>query len=181
LIDPDLIEECRKGNLHDFRKLIEASTPYAFSLSCRMLGDEEEAKDVVQDTMVTVWMKINKIRSPEVFRTWLYKIVVNKCYDRLRKRTKSQEVRADDGLWEKISNQISSEQVSELEYRETERVLNLLTERLSPVQKAVFVLGELEEMSHDEISAITGMSRSNVKASLWHARKKMGEMIKKYL
>jgi RNA polymerase sigma-70 factor (ECF subfamily) len=181
LVDKELIEECRKGNLQNFRKLIEISSPLAFSVSYRMLGDEEEAKDVVQDSMVTIWLKINKIKSSESFMTWLYKIVVNKCYDRLRKRTRNQEIRADEKMWEIIKNCTASEQSTELEYRETALIINLLTEKLSPVQKAVFVLGDLEEMSHDEISAITGMSRRNIKASLYYARKKMSEMIKKHI
>ncbi len=180
MFDPELINECRNGNLQNFRKLIEISAPFAFSVSFRMLGDEEEAKDVVQDTMITVWQKIDRIKSSESFKTWLYKIAVNKCYDRLRKRTNNYEVRADEKLWEKLQNHTISDQSTELEYKETAVIINRLTEKLSPVQKAVFVLGDLEEMSHEEICAITGMSRRNVKASLYYARKKMNEMIKKH-
>jgi RNA polymerase sigma-70 factor (ECF subfamily) len=57
LIDPGLIDECRNGNLQNFRKLIEVSSPFAYSVSYRMLGDDEEAKDVVQEAMVTIWQK----------------------------------------------------------------------------------------------------------------------------
>ncbi len=180
MIDPGLIEECRKGNLQTFRKLIEISSPFAFSVSFRMLGNEDDAKDVVQETMITIWQRICKIRTSESYKTWLYRIVVNKCYDRLRKRTRNQEIMGDEKMWETIKNHIGSEQSSELEYRETAMIITLLTEKLSPVQKAVFVLGDLEEMSYDEISAITGMSRSKIKASLYYARKRMSEMIKKY-
>jgi RNA polymerase sigma-70 factor (ECF subfamily) len=146
-----------------------------------MLGDDEQAKDIVQETMITLWEKIKKIKSAESFRTWLYRIVVNKCYDQLRKRKNQKEFRTDEQTWTLISNHTSAEQSSELEYKETAQIINLLTERLSPVQKAVFVLGELEEMNNDEISAITGMSAMNVKANLYYARKKMSEMIKKYI
>jgi RNA polymerase sigma-70 factor (ECF subfamily) len=181
VFDRELIDECRNGNLQNFRKLIEVSAPFAYSVSYRMLGDEDEAKDVVQESMITIWQKINRIKSSESFKTWLYKIVVNKCYDRLRKRKRNQEIRADEKFWETINNHTMSDQPSELDYAETAMIINLLTEKLSPVQKAVFVLGDIEEMSHDEISAITGMSRRNVKASLYYARKKMNEMIKKHL
>ncbi len=181
MIDPGLIEECRNGNMQNFRKLIEISSPFAYSVSFRMLGDEEEAKDVVQDTMVTIWQKINKIKSSESFKTWLYKIVVNKCYDSLRKRKRNQEIRADEKLWDTIKNHTGSEQSTELDYKEAAIIINHLTEKLSPVQKVVFVLGDLEEMSQDQISEITGMSRRNVKASLYYARKRMNEMIKKHL
>ena len=68
-----------------------------------------------------------------------------------------------------------------MENRETARIIEFLTEKLSPKQKAVFVLSDLEDMSNEEISDITGMSRTNVKANLYYARKRIGEMIEKYL
>ena len=87
LIDIEIIEECRKGNLHDFKKVVEMTSPFAFSVAFRiMMGDDELAKDIVQETMITIWEKIGKINSADSFKTWLYRIVVNKCYDRLRKR-----------------------------------------------------------------------------------------------
>jgi RNA polymerase sigma-70 factor (ECF subfamily) len=131
--------------------------------------------------MVTIWEKINKIRSADTFKTWMYRIVVNKCYDQIRKRSKQREFRADEHTWELIANHTSSDQASELEYTETARVINLLTDRLSPSQKTVFVLSDLEEMSAEEISEITGMSRRNIKANLYYARKRMNEMIIKHI
>jgi RNA polymerase sigma-70 factor (ECF subfamily) len=93
LIDLKLIEECRGGNFSNFRKLVELTSPVAFSVAFRMLGDEDKAKDIVQDTMVTIWQKLKKIKSPEVYKTWMYRIVVNKCYDELRKRKRTPEFR----------------------------------------------------------------------------------------
>jgi RNA polymerase sigma-70 factor (ECF subfamily) len=181
LVDQELIEECRKGNLQNFRKLIGISSPFAFSVAFRMLGDEETAKDVVQETMITIWSKLKKIKSAESYKTWLYRIVVNKCYDQMRRRKTQKETRADEKTWALISNHISDENPSELENRETAMIINLLTEKLSPKQKSVFILSDLEEMTPEEISAITGMSRSNIKANLHYARKNIGEMIEKYI
>jgi RNA polymerase sigma-70 factor, ECF subfamily len=181
LINQRIIEECRKGNMRNFRELVRESSPFAFSVAFRMLGDAEIAKDVVQETMITTWKKISSVRSSESFKTWLYKIVINKCYDCMRDMKNKPEIRADEQTWTFISNHISSDQVSELENNEIAMIIKALTERLSPKQKAVFILGEIEEMPHEEISAITGMSRTNVKANLHYARKSIGEMIKKYI
>lgn len=181
MIDKELIEECRDGKLQNFRKIINLSSPFAYSVAFRMIGDDEQAKDIVQETMITLWQKLNKIKSAECFKTWLYRIVINKCYDLLRKRKKQKEFRIDDRLWARISDQISSEQHSDLEYQETASIINVLTERLSPVQKAVFVLGALEDMTNDEISEITGISKRNVKANLYYSRRKMTELINKYI
>jgi RNA polymerase sigma-70 factor, ECF subfamily len=181
LIELKLIEECRGGNLNNFRKLVELTSPLAFSVAFRMLGDEDQAKDVVQETMVTIWQKLEKIRSAEVYKTWVYRIVINKCYDQLRKRKRNPEFVADEKTWKFLSDSISENPSAEMENTETARIINLLSERLSPKQKAVFVLSDIEQMSHDEISAITGMSKSGVKSNLHYARKSISEMVEKYL
>lgn len=146
-----------------------------------MLGDEDQAKDVVQETMVTVWQKLNRIRSAGDYRSWVYRIVINKCYDQLRKKKRRPEFIADELTWSIISNRISVGPSADLENSETASAIRVLTEKLSPKQKAVFVLSELEEMTGDEISEITGMSKTLIKANLHHARKKISEMIEKYL
>ena len=181
MIEIKLIEECRGGNLNNFRKLVELTSPFAFSVAFRMLGDEDQAKDVVQEAMVTIWQKLKKIRSAEVYKTWIYRIVINKCYDQLRKRKRNPEFIADEKTWKLLSDSIYENPSSELENSETARIINLLSNRLSPKQKAVFVLSDIEQMSHDEISAITGISKSGIKANLHYARKSISEMVEKYL
>ena len=181
MIDIKLIDECRGGNLNNFRKIIELTTPFAFSVAFRMLCDEDLAKDIVQETMVTIWQKLNKIKSPEGYKRWVYRIVVNKCYDQLRRRKRNLEYRTDGKGWDLIANSISSPPSDGLENDENAIFLNLLTNKLSPKQKAIFILADLEDMSADEISIITGMSKSGIKANLHYARKNLSEMVRKYL
>lgn len=181
MIDINLIEECRGGNLNNFRKLVELTSPLAYSVAFRMLSDEDQAKDIVQDTMVTIWKKLHKIRSAEVYKTWMYRIVMNKCYDYLRKKKRNPEFNADDKTWSYISDTISEKANSELENKEIAAIINKLTDRLSPKQKAVFILSDIEQMTNDEISEITGLSKSGVKANLHYARKSISVMVEKYL
>jgi RNA polymerase sigma-70 factor (ECF subfamily) len=181
LIDRELIEECRKGDFRNFRKVVATASPFSFSVAFRMVGDEDIAKDIVQETMVTIWEKIGKIKSPEAFTTWLYRITVNKCYDHLRKRKINNEVRADDKAWAFISDHFAADRVSELENNEIAMMTRALTERLSPKQKAVFILSDLNEMTPDEISEITGLSKRNIKANLHYARMRIGELIEKHI
>jgi RNA polymerase sigma-70 factor (ECF subfamily) len=111
----------------------------------------------------------------------MYRIVINKCYDQLRRRKKNPEYKADDKTWELISDRISEQPSSDLENEETAVIISQLTNRLSPKQKAVFVLTELEELSVDEVSEITGMSKTAIKSNLWYARRRISEMVEKYL
>jgi RNA polymerase sigma-70 factor, ECF subfamily len=181
LIELALIEECRKGDFRNFRHVVKSASPLAFSVAFRMLGDEDIAKDVVQETMITMWEKIGKIKSSEAFKTWLYRITYNKCCDYLRKKKVNGEIRADEKGWKIISDTVFSEHSPELENKEIAVIIKSLTERLSPKQKAVFVFCDLENLSHEEISGITGMSRRNIKANLHFARKRIGELIERYI
>jgi RNA polymerase sigma-70 factor, ECF subfamily len=181
LIDIKLIEECRSGNFDNFRKLVELTSPFAYSVAFRMLGDDDQAKDVVQETMVAIWQKLKKIKTAEVYKTWTYRIVVNKCYDEMRKKKRNPEFSADDQTWSVISNRISEGPSAELENAEISKIIGMLTEKLSSKQKAVFVLSDLEGMSNDEVSVIIGMSKAVVKANLYHARKSISGMIEKYI
>ncbi len=181
MIDKKLIEECRNGNLKNFRRILELTTPFVYAVAFRMLCDDEQAKDVVQDTMVVVWQKLGKIKSAESYKTWIYRIVVNKCYDILRKRKRNPEFIPDEKSWAIISNTISEGPSAELENKENAMIISSLTNRLGPKQKAVFLLSEIEQLSHEEVSEITGLSKSAIKANLHYARKKISEKLEKYL
>jgi RNA polymerase sigma-70 factor (ECF subfamily) len=181
LIEKELIEECRNGDLHNFRKVVEKTTPMIFSVAFRILGDEDAARDIVQDTMVIIWQKLSRIKTVESYKTWAYRIAVNKCYDQLRKQKRQKENRYDDQTWAIISNHISEEGITELENKENAQIINLLTNKLSQKQKVVFILSELEEMPAGEIAKITGMNRSAVKANLYYARKNIESLLQKYL
>jgi RNA polymerase sigma-70 factor (ECF subfamily) len=181
LIEKELIEQCRNGDLHNFRKVVEKTSPMVFSVAFRMTGNENIARDIVQDTMVAIWQKLAKIKSTESYKTWVYRIAVNKCYDQLRKRKRQPEYRYDDQAWALISNHTSEEGITELENKENAMIIDLLTNKLSHKQKTVFILSELEEMPVDEITKITGMNRSAVKSNLYYARKNIESMLQKYL
>jgi len=181
MISKTLIEDCIKGNLQSFKELVLISSPIAFSAAFRMLGNESQASDIVQESMITVWKNINKIKSPESYKSWLYRIVINKCYDQLRKRKRNPEFTPDDKAWTLISEKISENPSAELENKDMARIISILTGKLSPKQKAVFILSDLEDLSNEEICRITSMNSMNVKANLHYARKKIGEMIKNNL
>ncbi len=179
MIEASLIQECRNGNLSNFRKVVEITSPFVFSVAFRMLGDEEMAKDIVQETMIVVWKKLSGIRTPETYKTWVYRITMNRCYDVLRRSKVRPEIRQDERAWEIISNHLADGSLTQLENEENSMVISKLTESLSPRQKAVFILAEIEELPYDEIAEITGLKKHAVKANLYYARKNVGEMIRK--
>lgn len=80
-----------------------------------------------------------------------------------------------------LGERISQQPSLQLENEEVARIISDLTEKLSPMQKTIFILSDLEEMTNDEVSEIAGISKSSVKSNLYFARKKISELIEKYL
>ena len=164
-----------------FRELVTRSSPYAFSLAFRILNDEELSKDAVQESMIKVWKKLGSFDSRNNYKTWLYRIVVHTCLDYLRKNKRNPEMKTGDRGWELIKNRMGSDMTADMENTEMALVIQSLTEKLSPAQKAVFVMSDLMGLDHDEISYILGMGKNSIKSNLFHARKSIGKMIKKYI
>ena len=145
------------------------------------MNDEEESNDIIQEAFIAVWNKIGSFDPDKKFSNWLYRIIVNKCYDALRKRKRMQLVHPDTNNWN-IPELISeSNPERKLDNEEIGKMIRVLTFKLSTKQKIVFIMSELEGLSHDDIAEITGMAKTIIKSNLNHARRKIGEMIKKYI
>ena len=89
----EIISLCIKGNKEAFRRLVEKYQPYAYALSLRLLCHEEDAKDVVQECFIRVWHHLHKFNRKNKFTTWLYTIVSNLCYDRIKINNESNSLK----------------------------------------------------------------------------------------
>ena len=177
----DLILSCINRDESAFRILVDTYSDFAFSVAHRLVNDEEESKDIVQESFISIWKHIGSFRIEKNFSHWLYKIVVNKCYDSLRskKRMALNSLDQNSHIVADIFSENNPE--AQLNNKEIGRIIRLLTKSLSPKQKIVFILGEVEGLSHDDISEITGMQKTSVKSNLHHARIKIRSMIEKYV
>jgi len=163
----ELIAGCKGGNEHSFRRLMEEYQPVAYRLAFRMLCDEDDARDAVQQTFIRIWRGIGSYDPARAFPTWMYAIVSNVCLDQLRQRRRRSLVlfrREEDA----VSEDVPDDAVTNLQLAAT---IRLLTGKLPAMQKLVFTLRDLEELSVGEVVSITGLSRDAVKANLWHARR----------
>ena len=167
----------RRGDREAFRRLVEAHQEYAFRLAFRLLWDEELSRDTVQETFLRIWQNRHHLDPDRRFTTWLYQIVTRLSYDRI-KAEKRYRKRIDTAAMDPSVTwygQHSTEEESA--NRELAGQIRRLAETLSPKQRVVFVLRDLEDRSIEEVVRITGMKRGAVKSNLWHARKKIREKI----
>ena len=175
------MDEIRAGNQSEFRRLVDDQIDSLYALVVRITCNEEDARDIVQDTFMKLWEKRKTIRSDKSIIAYIRRIAVNKCYDLLRMRKHRPDMKTDnpDVLLYEITGGERADHM--LDRNEALSMLKTLAMELSPLQRIVFTMIEIEELSHDEVSEITGIGKTSVKSNLRHARVKVETKIRKYL
>lgn len=165
-----------------FSELIERKTPPLLRLAARMLGDREEARDVVQLTFLRVWEKRARFDERWSANTWLYRIATNLAIDHLRSRRGRQE-RAEP-LRHHVLGLVEGRRsmaLADLQQREVARILDELSAELTERQRLVFLLREVEGLSSPEVARIIGCRESTVRNHLFTARKHLRrELVRRF-
>ena len=143
-----LIIQSIHGDTSSFRKLVELHQPLAYAASFRLLCNDYEAEEIVQEAFIRVWKNLKNFKQDMRFSTWLYKIIVNLCYDRI-KSNKTRYNRIYNGMDSSvILNKASAENIeNSLINHDLAQIIRFLTGELTPKHRLVFALTELEDLS----------------------------------
>lgn len=171
----ECVKLCRAGDAKAFEAIVIEYHQLVFTLAFRLLGNEEDAKDIMQDVFIKVWQNIGKYNEKYRFSTWIYRITCNVCYDKLRADSKRSYNKLEQ--YTLISSLATD---APLHNKELGELILKATEGLTPKQKLVFTLRELEELEISEISQITGMSSAKIRSNLYLARKHIQDKLKDY-
>ncbi|MCK4679450.1 MAG: RNA polymerase sigma factor [Bacteroidales bacterium] len=175
-----IIDKARKGDKEAFGNLVIQHQQYAFNLAFRIVCNEDDARDVVQDSFIKIWKNM-KLYNPNIkFTTWMYKIVTNTAIDQLRAIKKAGLVNIDD-FHEKLENLCSDNPETQLNNIETGQLIRMISDTLPEKQKLVFVLRDLQGLSSYEVSAVLDLPATSIKSNLYHARKVIKEKLLKIL
>ena len=177
-VEEDVITRSQCRDLAAFEQLVRKYQPYAFSLAMKFLCDEAEASDVVQDSFLRVWQNIDRYDPKRKFTTWIYKIVVNLCVDRFRALKRSRSVflsRNRDLVMENLPDERDWETMRS--HEQLADIIRTLSGRLSPKQRIVFTLRDLQDLTVEEVVEITGLSTGSVKTNLHYARKSIRDVL----
>ena len=171
-----VLARARQGDSDAFRALVEQHSRSVFRLAFRMMGNEQDAEDVVQESFLRAYRQLGRFESRANFGTWLYRIVSNCCVDLMRsKQARHDQVRGDSldqsAMELPAADVPGPERMAQSAEIET-RVQRALRE-LSPLERAAFTLRHYEGRSIDEISATLGLGTSAAKHSVFRAVKKL--------
>ena len=134
----------------------------------------EDADDAAQNTFIKVWENLDQFRNESALYTWIYRIATNEALNILRKRKPNLSL---DDLGEAFFDEHSTETLW-MDANETEIQLQIAINSLPVKQKLVFCLRYFEDLSYQQISSITETSEGALKASYFHAVKKIEEFLK---
>lgn len=166
--DAGLIERCKLGDTYAFRILVEKMQVFAYNLAFRILLNEDDAKDSVQDSFIKIWKNLPDYKPKYLFSTWMYRIVVNTCLDKLKSEHKHSDLAKEPGAF-------STEMEESILNRDLAAQIKKLSQDLPVKQKVIFVLSDIQDFTIEEISQILNLSKGLVKSNLYYARKSIRE------
>jgi len=155
----------------EFAELYEAHSRAVFYLALRFLGDPQKAEDITHDVFLKVYRKLNEFRGESSVRTWLYRITVNHCTNLKQSwHNRNLVTNADEAVWENSAAQTDSP-LRALETKELGERIQKSLDGLSAEYRLLLLLVADEEMSYDEVAALTEQSADAVRGKLHRARK----------
>jgi RNA polymerase sigma-70 factor (ECF subfamily) len=161
------------GDRDSYSILVDRYKAMVYNIAYRMVGDEDTAKDLAQESFIAAYEGLGKFRFGSKFSSWLYSIVLNKCRDHLKltKETVSTDVIADV----MADNRTSPEQ--DASASQSRDVLQKALDALPAEYREVLVLKHIEELEYEEIASITGAGVGALKVRAHRGR----EMLRKVL
>lgn len=156
-----------QNNTNAFRKIVEAHQEMVYVYVFRILCHDEDALDITQETFIRVWKHLKRYTPEKKFTTWLFAIATNLCYDHLRKNRHKNIQNSD--FFEVEREYFFTNDNPEIQYENKDllRIISSLTLQLTPKQKIVFTLKDLQGFEVTEIVAITGMSAKKKATCIW--------------
>ncbi len=144
-------------------------------MALRLLKDPDEAREAAQDAFIKAHRGLPRFEARARFSTWLYRITMNLCYDRLAKRKRARTVPLDElsGQGFEPKAGAASSPGADMARAETERVFEQALEALSETYRLPFVLRQVEERAYEEIADVLDISVTNAKVRVHRAREMM--------
>ena len=177
LSDQEIIDSVRKGNESDYSIIVNRYKNKAFSMLKRMLKNEFDAEEVLQDCFLKAYNSLNSFKGESKFSTWFYRIVYNSALTKLssgKRKTEEEMISLEEHF-----NLETEYNANEIEKKDLNRFIKEIITKLPERYSAIITMFYLNEMTIEEISEVTQLSVSNVKVMLYRSRNALRDLILK--
>jgi len=168
--DEELVARSVGGDLDSFNQLVRRWERPIYALAYRVIGREEDARDVCQETFLRAFRAIKGFRGQAKFSSWLYRIALNLCRDWIRRQRRTPVVNAPEGvdIIELAAEQGPTESIEDLvARRQLSEVVAEAMKTLPEEQRTAIILKEFHGMTFQEIADLQGCPLSTVKTRLY--------------
>ena len=171
--DEALADQVIKGNLAAFEELVSRYQKPVFKVAYRMVGQKEEAEDLAQEVFIHVYQKMGHFNPAKNFKPWLYRVAVNTCISRLRRKQKVVFLSFDDALTGSVEFEtiryLSPDQNIELQELQQEVQQAIL--KMPENYRAMIILRYQLDLNNSEIAEVLGITKENVEVRMHRAHK----------
>jgi RNA polymerase sigma-70 factor (ECF subfamily) len=181
--DAELIRALRAGDDAAFEALVRTHSGAMLAVARRLLRDEDEANDALQEAFISVFRSIDKFEGNSKLSTWLHRIVVNSALMKLRTRKRAAERSIESFLPRFLEDGHQAEpagawrEPNDAERHETQALVRQCIDQLPETHRTVLILRDIEEMSTDEAAAALGVTATAVKVRLHRARQALRTLL----
>jgi RNA polymerase sigma-70 factor (ECF subfamily) len=188
-LERSLLRRLRDRDERAFRELLDLHKDRVYNITFRMLGNRAEAEDVAQEVFISVFKTIDQFREESKFSTWLYRVAVNHCKNRIKYLARRHDRDRDelDETSHQANGAVSGAPVRAaqpdraLEGAQMERLLQEAIGNLDDDHRIVVVLRDIEDLSIEEICDITGLPDGTVKSRLHRARLALRKKLQRHV
>ena len=166
----DVVLRAQQGDVDAFEQIYRASAPAVYAVCRRMVDNDDDARELLQDAFVRAWERLTQFRGQSSIDTWLHRVAVNVVLEHLRraKRDSARLVSTDDDDGFGSTPPVSLD---------SQMDLATALDTLPPGARSVFVLHDIEGYSHEEIGQMLGLAPGTARAQLWRARRALSKVL----
>lgn len=173
----ELVAAARDGDQGAFEELVRQTYVSTYTLAFRLTGNEEDARDVVQETYLRAWKAIRRFRGDAQFSTWLYRITANTSSTMTKTRSRTRADSLDEGTAEVVEERLFANPEASSEAAALHQRLSAAVAELPPKLRTIIVLKDVYDLPHEVIADELGISVAAAKVRLHRARKRLRDVL----
>lgn len=177
--DAFLMREVALGRSEALRLIMDRYMSMVSRTAYRIMCDRPDSEAITKEVFIKVWSNASSYDDSYSVATWLYRITCNLCFDRLRRRRFMGLFSIRPSVYESSAPAAMSPE-EDFITKETWAIFCRASQGLSPKQRTVFTLRDLEGLSAEKVASITGMTADQIKSNLHIARKKIRQELERY-